>query len=82
MVTVREKRKLQGEDGNWYTPFNFPYGLKHTGETKVVGYVLADKDGITFGRIHKTREEAEEIARAENARLAEAAAIVATFGKG
>ena len=74
MVTVQEKFKLLGSDGNWYRGMGFPSGIKYAGERKSVGFLLRD-GGSTFGgnngHAHETREAAQAAADRINARRAE-----------
>lgn len=74
MVTVEEKFKLQGTDGNWYGPNGFPSGITCTDERKSVGFVMRDGAstfGANNGSAHETREAAQAAADRINARRAE-----------
>jgi len=74
IVTVEEKFKLLGDDGNYYGPNGFPRGVKYVGERKSVGFVIR-RGGSTFGanngRAHDTRPEAQAAADRINARSLE-----------
>lgn len=47
--------RTKGSDGNWYS-LGFPQGVQSTGETKVIGFVFRNKDGVTFGKAEPDRQ--------------------------
>ena len=58
-MTVVPKVELEASNGKWYGPLGFPSGVKHTGKTKIIGYVFQTRDGITVGKQYDTEAEAK-----------------------
>lgn len=73
--------KLQGDDGNWYTAFGFPRGVKSTGERRLERWAFQATDGTTHAQeVYKTKEEAEAFQEAHTRKaVAEFAEHMATM---
>ncbi|MEE9905550.1 MAG: DEAD/DEAH box helicase family protein [Chlorobium sp.] len=56
---IDKRYELLGTDGKWYRGTGFPWGVKSTGERRLIGYSQTSRDGVAVGKLYKTREEAE-----------------------
>src|SRR5690606_13290412 len=62
-LEVVERFQLKGSDGKWYSAGGFPVGVQSTGERRSIGFAYRTSEGTVVGKIHPTREEAEEAQR-------------------
>jgi len=60
-VKIIQNYEIKGEDGNWYTAFNAPYGVRATGEKResYVSIKSATHPHVTVNKSFKTKSEAE-----------------------